>query len=255
MGRCRFLAVCSASLLILGFAAIATPTQEAGNDAAAASSAGKAIGLLDVGYIYKNYPRFTESLAKLKTDVESAEVEAKEQGKALAGMQKELTLLVVGSPEYAELEKRITMSQAALAGRIETQKKAFVRRQARLYYDVYREITRAVEDYAPENDIAVVLRFSDDSVNANDPKDILQHINRPVVWHDGGRDLTRIILQRLIQESKEPEGDKQPPPKDPSEPTPEPPMEPEQENRDGHSQRASHLGQDGGSLPVAEGPN
>lgn len=233
MRRARFLAICAASLLILGFTALATPTQEADNHAAAPSTA-QPIGLLDVGYVFKNYPRFTESLAEMKTDVQTAEGELKKKKEALAGLQKELKLHTVGTPEYAELERRIAMAQAEMAGGIETQKKVFLRREARLYYDAYQEIAEVVEDYARENNLALVLRFNDSPVNVNDPKDVLRGVNNPIVWHDQGRDLTRIILQRLIQESEKPEEGKAAPPEDP--------VEPKQEDDHGESQRPSHLG-------------
>jgi len=241
MTKARFLLICAASLLILGFAALATPTQEADDDAATPSTA-QPIGLLDVGYVFKNYPCFTELLAEMKTDVQAAEAEVKKKKEALAGLQKELKLHTIGTPEYAELERRIAMAQAELAGSIEAQKKVFVRREARLYYDAYQEIAQVVEDYARENNLALVLRFNDNPVNVNDPKDVLRGINSPVVWHDQGRDLTRIILQRLIQKSKEPEEGKKVPPEDPKEPTPKDPVEPKQENHHGESQRPSHLG-------------
>ena len=225
--------ICAASLLILGFTAPATPTQEADDDAATPSTA-QPIGLLDVGYIFKNYPRFTELMAEMKTDVQTAEGEVKKKKESLAGLQKELKLHTVGTPEYAELEKRIAMAQAELTGGIATQKKVFLRREARLYYDAYQEIAQVVEDYARENNLAIVLRFNDNPVNVNDPKDVLRGVNSLVVWHDRGRDLTRIILQRLTQESEKPEEGKEAPPEDP--------VEPKQEDDHGESQRPSHLG-------------
>ena len=233
MTKARFLLICAASLLILGFAALATRTQEADNHAAAPSTA-QPIGLLDVAYIFKNYPRLTELMAEMQTDVQTAEAELKKKKEALAGLQKELKLHTVGTPEYAELEKRIAMAKAELAGSIETQKKVFVRREARLYYDAYQELSQVVEDYARENNLALVLRFNDSPVNVNDPKDVLRRINSSVVWHDRGRDLTRIILQRLTRESNKPEEGKEAPPEEP--------VEPKQENHHGESQRPSHLG-------------
>ena len=126
------------------------------------------------------------------------------------------------------------MAKAELAGSIEAQKKVFVRREARLYYDAYQEIAQVVGDYARENNLALVLRFNDSPVNVNDPKDVLRRINSPVVWHDRGRDLTRIILQRLTRESNKPEEGK--------EALPEEPVEPKQENHHGESQCPPHLG-------------
>ncbi len=233
MRKSRLTAACLACLLVLGLAAIAGPTGQSEDHPAVAQNSGQTIGLLDVGYIYKHYPRFTAMLAEMKTDVQAAEAEAKKKKEALEGLQKELRLHAVGTPQYAALEKRIAMAQAELAGSVATQKKVFVRREARLYYDTYQEISQVVQEYARANNIALVLRISDDPVNVNEPKDVLGRINRQVVWHDQSRDLTRIILQRL--------GDKPEDPQEGDDSTPSP-ADSEQENHHGESHRASHSG-------------
>jgi hypothetical protein len=168
-------------------------------------------------------PPVAFATSEIRRALEENGFSVKEKRESLTGMQKQLRLLVVGTREYAKLEQRITMSQAELAGSIQTRKVEFARREARLYHNVYQEIGQVVEEYARDNNLSVVLRFSDDPVNANDSKAIQQQINRTVVWHDRGRDLTRIILQQLIQKSREAEEAREASPGDPAEPVPEPP--------------------------------
>lgn len=242
MKRYRFLAACAGSLLILGYIAPVTLTQEAPDDSAATAGSGKAIGLIDVAYVIQHHPRFTEALAELKAAVDAAEAEVKKKQQELAGMQQQLALLVVGTAEHRELERQITMAQAELAGRVQAEKLDFVRREARLYHDADLQISREVEDYARTHGLSVVLRFSAGPVNANDPKAVLQSINRPIVWHDGSRDLTRIILQRLTQEAKRPEQPGESPAGSIEEPIPEAPQQPEKEDDHGDGPRTSHLG-------------
>ena len=192
-------------LVLLGLVIFTAPAQERAGEGDAPSGARQTVGLLDVSYIYKHCPQFTELISEMKADVQRAEEEVKKKKETVQGMQQQLQLLGVGTPEYTELEKRITMAKAELTGSLETQKKEFLRREARLYHEVYQDIVREVEDHAKANHIAMVLRFNDDPVNVAEPKDVLRQINRRVVWHDKKRDLTRIILQRLVQKSKQSE--------------------------------------------------
>ena len=105
---------------------------------------------------------------------------------------------------------------------IETQKKAFVRREGQVYYEVYEEIRQEVERYAREKKLTAVVRFNDVPSGPGDPKSVLQHINRQVIWHDGTCDLTRTILGRLKKKSKQEEAEaaEEPPAKESSDEEP-----------------------------------
>lgn len=247
------MAAWAGGLLLLGLTPCAAPaqetqqTQETTADDLPPTAVPPAVGMLDVNYIFKHYPRFKESLAEMKTDMQRAEEEAKKKQEALRGMQRQLQLLGVGTPEYAKLEKEIATSKAELTGTMESQKKAFLRREARLYYDVYEEMLAEVEAYAQARNLALVLRFNDVPVNLGEPKDVLRHVNKGVIWYDKKRDITRIILERLTQRSKqsEPGGEVVPQP-------PQPPLPPagtqspapisRKEPEDGQSHRTTHSG-------------
>ncbi len=42
-----------------------------------------------------------------------------------------------------------------------------------------------------------VLRYNGEAVDANDPESILRDINKPVIWHNQGVDITQLVLQQL----------------------------------------------------------
>lgn len=194
------------ALLLIGIAVFSLRAEEAGQKPKRKRTP-QAVAVIDLTYIYKNYPQFKERMAELKLKVDHADAEVKEKQKAVEEMAAQLPLRTAGTPEYAELEKKITVAKAELAGSVDSQRKAFVRDEARLYNDAYDEILREVESYAKENGIAAVIRNNDQPINVGNPTEVLTRINRNVVWCDNRRDVTRSILQRL---SKKPEAAESP---------------------------------------------
>jgi len=176
--------------------------QETEVSAETTAAASDAIGLLDVSYAVKNYPRFLDSIAEMKRDVEEAEEEVKHQKSKLDNLTAQLAIHPVGTEEHNTLEDRITALKNELTSSVARQKRDFVQREAKIYYDAYKDIVEQSEQYARQHGIVMVLRFSGDEVNVNDPKSILQHINAPIVWYDEDRDITKAVLQRLTERSK-----------------------------------------------------
>jgi len=58
------------------------------------------------------------------------------------------------------------------------------------------EVTQAVEHYARQRNLGLVLRFDGDPIDANNPKAILQGINKTVV-HQNGIDITPDVRDLL----------------------------------------------------------
>lgn len=69
--------------------------------------------------------------------------------------------------------------------------------EGKLYYKVSLEIDDAVKLIATRNNIALVLKFNGDDVDANDRNDILRNINKPIVYFDKNMDITPFVLQEL----------------------------------------------------------
>ncbi|NQU22107.1 MAG: OmpH family outer membrane protein [Candidatus Nealsonbacteria bacterium] len=204
---------------LLAFLLAVEPTgaaESCDKKAEAAAQPGAKIGLLDLDYIFKNYPRFTEKMVKLKADIQKAEEKIKKSQEEFANMTTQLQAQTFGTPEHTALEAEITATRAQMAASVETHKKAFIRREGQAYYEAYEEIRRETEDYAKAREISVVVRYYDTAAaGPGNLKAVSQHLSRQIIWRDGACDLTRAILQRLEQKSKE----------EPSEPAEEPPAE------------------------------
>jgi hypothetical protein len=97
------------------------------------------------------------------------------------------------------MEEDIAKRQGDLAVRINLQKKEFMLREAKIYHTVYKEIQQETEYYCAQNGVDLVFRFNGDPVDVEKPDSVLAFINRPVVTYAKDRDITPIVLDRLIK--------------------------------------------------------
>lgn len=66
-----------------------------------------------------------------------------------------------------------------------------------MYNAVYQEVEQEVRYYASQMGIAMVLRYNGDTVDPDNPEDVLRNISKPVVCFAPGMDITDVIIQQL----------------------------------------------------------
>jgi Skp family chaperone for outer membrane proteins len=168
------------------------------------------IALVDISYIFDNYPPFKEQMAELKRDVDRAENEVKKKVTGLEETKKKMDASARGSMEYIKLEADLSVSQAELKTGVEAQRKEFLSHEAQLYNDFYVECQREVEAYAKSHGFSMVLRISRDPADRKNPQSVLSYINRPVVYYESSYDITEAIFQRMVEKSKQASSRKEP---------------------------------------------
>jgi Skp family chaperone for outer membrane proteins len=200
--RSLVLAVVAASVLSLslwgGYASAQQPVRQPVHP-----GAGGGIAMLDISYIFDKLPRFKQMLEEMKADVDRAEQEVKVERDAIKKLMDRLEGFK-GTPDYKAMEEEVAKRQGDLAVRINLQKKDFMLREAKIYHNVYKEIQQETEYYCAQNGIDLVLRFNGDPVDVDKPDSVLAFINRPVVTYAKDRDITPIILDRLVKRSTMP---------------------------------------------------
>jgi Skp family chaperone for outer membrane proteins len=195
--------VVAASLLSMTFhgsdaAAQTPPTRLAGPPPAARPQVTPPlIALLDVACIFKQHVRLKALMDQMKTDVDRAEAWVKNERDAVTKLAERSQDFRPGSPDYKALEEEIAKRRADLAVKIQQQKREFLQREARNYYNVYQEIQQEVNYYCAANGVAVVLRFSREGADVEKPDTVLAYINRPVITYAKDLDITDLILSQL----------------------------------------------------------
>ena len=99
------------------------------------------------------------------------------------------------------MEKEIAEREANLSVKVQLQRKEFLGREAKIYLTVYKEIEDEVKYYCQNKGIDIVLRFNGDPADVDKPDSVLSFINKPVVYYDANRDITKPILDTLIMRS------------------------------------------------------
>jgi len=175
--------------------AAGVPAGGAGSPGANAPRFGVAV--VDVTYIFKNYQRFNAMMNQMKADVEATEKALAEE-RRLINQEVELlgSKFQAGTPEFQREDERITELKTKFNLKMTRQRKEFLDREAKIYYQAHLEVNDAVKYYALRHNLGLVLRFNGDPIDPNDRQDVLRAINNPVVFQNG-IDITPDVLKDL----------------------------------------------------------
>lgn len=199
------------SAAVLGFVSIfaaSTHAQQApagGQPAAAGSTPGAnapryGLAVVDISYIFKNYPSFTASIEGLKKEMEAADGQLKADRDRLAQMEEQRNTMKPGTAEFKQLDEELARQKADFSIKQGTIRRDFLEREAKIYYTTYNEVAGAVRYFSQQNNIGMVLRFNGDPIDANQREDVMRAIMQPIV-HQNNIDITPEVLALLSRGS------------------------------------------------------
>lgn len=161
-----------------------------------ASSTVTPVAVVDIGHIFKNHPRFTQAMDRVKAEVKSSESEFLTRQKDIEARVKKLNTFRPESAEYKQLEAETARLQAQIQADMAIKRKGFLEKEARVYHDIYQEIQKEVKAFADNHRVGLVLRFSAEPMDPSNRQSVLQGVNRPVVYQRN-LNITYDILDRL----------------------------------------------------------
>ena len=92
-------------------------------------------------------------------------------------------------------------SGSAKAAAFETFRRAasreFLKKESQIYLQVYNETSSAVEKYAKYHKYTLIIRFNREELDTENPQNLLQGMNRQVVYHQTEDDITPSVLEFL----------------------------------------------------------
>ena len=177
-----------------------------GSNAAAQAPAGQAarapiapptVALLDINQVFKQHVLMKQQMDEMKTDVDRAEAWVKGEKETIGKMAEGLKQYRQGSPEYKKLEEDAAKRQADLSIKIQQQRRDFLQREARIYYSTYTAIQNEVNYYCASTGVSMVLRFSKEPADVDNPDSVLAFIQKPVVTYATNLDITDVIINQL----------------------------------------------------------
>lgn len=199
----------AAVLGIVSFAATPVCAQQAAPAQAGAPAAQGTPGanaprygmaVVDISYIFKNYPSFTASIEGLKKEMEAADGQLKADRDRLAQMEEQRNALKPGTAEFKQLDEELARQKADFSIKQGTIRRDFLEREAKIYYATYNEVAAAVRYFAAQNNIGMVLRFNGDPIDPNQREDVMRAIMQPIV-HQNNIDITPEVLALLSRSS------------------------------------------------------
>lgn len=155
------------------------------------------VAIIDLSYIFKNYSKFNEMTANMKRKVEGADAALKARQEELKKLAQQVEGMQLGSAERNQLEEQATKLQADIQVEVATQRKDFLREEAAIYYSIYQEVQDAIKAYCERNGIVLVMRFNGEPPDPNNPQEVMQDLNKAVVYYHRAIDITFPIKESL----------------------------------------------------------
>jgi Skp family chaperone for outer membrane proteins len=175
---------------------VAPVAAQNGLNPAGANASKYNIAVVDISYIFKKHDRFKTQMEQMKKEMETIETELKADREKIAQQEQQRNTFNAGSAEYKKMDEDIARQMAEFNLKMGKLRKDFMEREAKVYYDTYLEIVRAVTYYCQRQNIGLVLRFNGEKVDPLRRDDVLREINKPVVLQDQ-IDITPDVLALL----------------------------------------------------------
>jgi len=164
--------------------------------------AGIGIALIDIDYILKNHDGFKARMEHLLTNAKSKDDLLKSRAQELQKFAEGLKRFKVGSADYRTTEAEITRRKARFDADVALARKEEVANRAKVYYTVYREIQEELKFFSSKTGTRLVMQFSREEADPNDPQSVLNQLRNQVVLHSKSLDITDMILKTLNDRSR-----------------------------------------------------
>ena len=185
-----------AAVVALGFTICLATSAARGQNATAIGNAGVNVALIDISSIFKEHAGFKSKTDALKEEVKTFETTVNELRKSLAKDNEKLQTFNPGTPQYATFEKELANKLADLQVDADLKRKEVLEREAKIYYDTYEDVKSAVQTFARQHRIGLVLRYDSDKIDMADRASVLRGVNRAIVFQDR-IDITSEILRMV----------------------------------------------------------
>ena len=159
------------------------------------------VGLIDMAEVFQDYEKFKALREALQAEVERSSAEAQAKLEQMKQLQGQAAQLKQDSPDFQAIEKQLLTMKADLESFRQVQQRDFLRKESEIYKQVYMEVQDAVNKYAEYKNLTLIMRFNRSKVEeAENPQEVIQSMNRQVVYHRTSDDITDAVLGYLNRE-------------------------------------------------------
>lgn len=188
--------------LILSLSAIAvlaiSATAPQAVQAQAKPSIAHKVGLIDMAHVFQNYKKFEVLREDLKAEIAQSDQEAKKMADQMKSLQEQMKELKPDSQNYIDAEKRLLKMKSEFDAFTQGARRDLMRRESEIYKTIYLEVADAVQKYAQYYKYTLVIRFNREGLDDKaTPPEVVQRMNKQVVYYQPEDDITDSVLQYL----------------------------------------------------------
>lgn len=183
------------ALAALGVGLLAVSTLSAQRPAAA-PFAQTGTALCDVSSVTQSSTRLKQQLEALKKDYEGNAAGFKKDSERGNQLTEKLRGLPPESPDYKKLEQELLKMRADFELRGKRVTNDVRERESKLYFTSSRELQDELTKFAKANNVQLILRYDPTPQEFNDPRTILQEIQKPIVYQRGS-EVTPAIVEAM----------------------------------------------------------
>ena len=158
------------------------------------------IAVVDISFLFQQYPKFTASMESLKAEMKAADAALTEARDAIIKREQERDALKPGSEDFKRIDEQIAHDKAEFQIKTGTMRRDISDKEAKIYFDTYKDISNAIATYARSNQIGLVLRFVGDQVDPDQPKSIMRAVSQQILFQNNV-DITPHIRDVLFAQS------------------------------------------------------
>lgn len=157
------------------------------------------IAIVDLNYVFDHYQKFKTASDQLKAEVEAAaQMINRRQEEIKKQAENRDATYGRNTPEWDRMNETLTKQAADLEADRQIMQRDFSRKESRLYYTTYMEITGEVKAFAEARQYMMVLRFNGEPIGENpENAEVQKYLNRAVLFYDQRIDITPVILDQL----------------------------------------------------------
>ena len=160
------------------------------------------IGLLNIEKIAQQHKPFQKKVAELQEEAKELQASVALKQSELESVRSELQKAAPNSQESQKLQGQFVRLQRDLQTFVQEGQQKFRDKDLKLSHALHREIEQVLKPYCKAKGLRLVIRTQNSSLDENqNPQQILQAINRGVLYEDG-LDITADVLKLLGEQSE-----------------------------------------------------
>ena len=156
------------------------------------------VGLIDMGHVFQEYAKFKKLREGLQSEIQKSDAQAKQYLDKSQNLQKKIKTFQQGSTQYAQIEKQLLEVKAQFEAFRAGAQRDLMRKESQIYKQCYVDVSKAVGEYAKYYNYTLIMRFNRKDVTESEaPGEIVNSMNRQVIWHRPKDDITDSVLNYL----------------------------------------------------------